>query len=262
MVRGHAVRAAHAQSSREARLAAPHQERECRAGHFLSAAGALRLGRRRAGRAAGDRAARRARPSADAVFQRRCGARARGARSCRRPTGRLERARPSAHPLGASPRRTRIISGCALGVLVVEAALRSGSLITARFALEQGREVFAVPGSPLDPRCRGTNDLIRRGAALTETAEDILAQIEVQLKPAPAGRRDPALEGPEPAPAGEGEVAAARRRVLERLSPSPVPVHGLILESQLTPALTLNHLLELELAGRLERQPGNLVALL
>src|SRR6185437_8300110 len=64
----------------------------------------------------------------------------------------------------------------ALGVLVVEAALRSGSLITARFALEQGREVFAVPGSPLDPRCRGTNDLIRRGAALTETAEDVVAQ--------------------------------------------------------------------------------------
>ena len=160
------------------------------------------------------------------------------------------------------PRRNRIISGCALGVLVIEAALRSGSLITARFALEQGREVFAVPGSPLDPRCRGTNDLIRRGAALTETAEDVLAQIETQLKPAPPARRDHVPAVPEPPPSGDGEVDAARRRILERLSPAPVPVDELIRECQLSPALTLNVLLELELAGRLERQPGNLVALL
>jgi DNA processing protein len=160
------------------------------------------------------------------------------------------------------PRRNRIISGCALGVLVVEAALRSGSLITARFALEQGREVFAVPGSPLDPRCRGTNDLIRRGAALTETAEDVVAQLGGQLATLPAGRPAPLPEARETAPAGDGEVAAARRRVLERLSPTPVPVDELIRECQLTPALTLNVLLELELAGRLERQAGNLVALL
>ena len=160
------------------------------------------------------------------------------------------------------PRRNRVISGCALGVLVVEAALRSGSLITARFALEQGREVFAVPGSPLDPRCRGTNDLIRRGATLTETAEDVLAQIEVQLTPAPGRSPEALADAPPPTSAGDGELASARRRVLERLSPTPVPVDELVRECQLSPALTLNVLLELELAGRLERQAGNLVALL
>ena len=101
----------------------------------------------------------------------------------------------------------------ALGVLVVEAAARSGSLITARFALEQGREVFAVPGSPLDPRCRGANDLLRRGATLTETAEDVLAQLGAAAARAaagawrrePAGRRLESLAGPMAAP---GEPAA------------------------------------------------------
>ena len=91
-------------------------------------------------------------------------------------------------PLGTEPqarhfpRRNRIISGMALGVVVVEAAARSGSLITARLALEQGRDVFAVPGSPLDPRCRGSNDLLRHGATLTESAEDVLAQLGPLLK--------------------------------------------------------------------------------
>jgi len=80
------------------------------------------------------------------------------------------------------PKRNRLISGLALDVLVVEAAQRSGSLITARFALEQGREVFAVPGSPRDPRCHGTNDLIRHGAALTQSADDVMEQMRGMLR--------------------------------------------------------------------------------
>jgi DNA processing protein len=160
------------------------------------------------------------------------------------------------------PRRNRIISGASLGVLVVEAALRSGSLITARFALDQGREVFAVPGSPLDPRCRGTNDLIRRGGTLTESAEDVVAQLEPHLA-APLGERRnrpfeaAAVDGP-----GESELGSARHRVLEHLSPASLAVDELVRQCQLSPAIVLPILLELELAGRLERQPGNQVSLL
>ena len=107
-------------------------------------------------------------------------------------------------PLGTEPqarhfpRRNRIISGMALGVVIVEAAARSGSLITARFALEQGREVFAVPGSPLDPRARGCNDLLRHGATLTETAEDVLSQLAAQLRGVAPPRAVPAMSIPAP----------------------------------------------------------------
>jgi DNA processing protein len=156
------------------------------------------------------------------------------------------------------PRRNRIISGLARGVLVVEAALRSGSLITARFALEQGREVFAVPGSPLDPRCRGCNDLIRRGATLTESAEDVLAQLAGQFAvPVP-----PRSASAEPPAVTSGEMTAAMGHVLERLSPTPVPIDELIRQCQMPPAIVTSVLIELELAGRLERQAGQRVALL
>ena len=169
------------------------------------------------------------------------------------------------------PRRNRIISGMALGVLVVEAAARSGSLITARYALEQGREVFAVPGSPLDPRCRGANDLLRRGATLTETAEDVLTQLGPLVRSAPPPRRPIAPQSP----LAEGHPAAAPRdlagepaadqaaldMVLERLGPSPVAVDELVRQCQLTASAVATLLLELELAGRVERHPGNLVSL-
>jgi DNA processing protein len=158
------------------------------------------------------------------------------------------------------PRRNRLVSGVALGVLVVEAALRSGSLITARFALEQGREVFAVPGSPLDPRCRGTNDLIRRGAHLTESADDVMAELEGHLAP-PLLRAAPAAFEPAPAPPGPAELIGAMARVIERLSPTPVPVDEIIRQCDLPPAVVTAVLLDLELAGRLERQPGHQVAL-
>jgi DNA processing protein len=176
-------------------------------------------------------------------------------------------------PLGTEPqarhfpRRNRLISGMALGVVVVEAAARSGSLITARFALEQGRDVFAVPGSPLDPRCRGSNDLLRHGATLTEGAEDVLSHLGPQLAhPAPPPRR-PSLPPPPvmdwPPARTQAPVAddAALELITERLGPTPVAVDELVRQCHLSAAAVATLLLELELAGRVERHPGNLVSL-
>ncbi|HZS82052.1 MAG TPA: DNA-processing protein DprA [Stellaceae bacterium] len=160
------------------------------------------------------------------------------------------------------PRRNRIISGLAEGIIVVEAAARSGSLITARFALDQGREVFAVPGSPLDPRCRGSNDLIRRGATLTESAEDVLGQLPAALStPRATVRRVAPL--PDPVAPSEPETPdSARARLIERLGPTPVAVDELVRQCQFSAATVVTLLLELELAGRLERHPGNQVSLI
>jgi DNA processing protein len=160
------------------------------------------------------------------------------------------------------PRRNRIISGLSKGVVVVEAALRSGSLITARMAGEQGREVMAVPGSPLDPRCRGTNRLIREGAALIEDAEQIL-EILTGLRHQFIEVEQPLSEIDQPIDfAAEKDVDKTRRDVLGRLGPSPIAVDELLRQCQSSPPVIGQVLLELDLAGRLERHPGNRVSLL
>ncbi len=154
------------------------------------------------------------------------------------------------------PRRNRLISGLSLGVLVIEAAERSGSLITARMALEQGREVFAVPGSPLDPRCRGTNGLIRAGATLTESAQDVLDALAGHLGPRASAPEPPDFDAKPAEIPDEAQLASGRAAVLEALGPTPVTVDELVRECHLSPAVVLTVLLELELAGRLERHPG------
>lgn len=169
---------------------------------------------------------------------------------------------PGLQPRGQDfPRRNRLISGISVGVVVVEAARRSGSLITARFAGEQGREVFAVPGHPLDPRAEGTNKLIKEGASLIESAADVVAVVAPIL-----GRERPPPEGElgdleaEPAPPHEiGDDD--RARVLAALSFSPTDVDEIVRTTGLPSRAVQVVLLELDLAGRLERCGQQRVAL-
>ncbi|TMJ12002.1 MAG: DNA-protecting protein DprA [Alphaproteobacteria bacterium] len=166
-------------------------------------------------------------------------------------------------PPGTEPRarhfpyRNRIIAGLAEGTVVVEAAPKSGSLITARFAADFGREVMAVPGSPLDPRAQGCNQLIREGATLVQNADDVLEALS-PLRPRPFRTRDDRYTPPQAvADAAEGD----RRNVTALLNGTPVPVDELIRQSALPPAVVQTVLLELELAGRLERHAGGKVSL-
>ncbi len=159
------------------------------------------------------------------------------------------------------PRRNRIISGIAPGVIVVEAAKHSGSLITARMALEQGREVFAVPGSPLDPRSAGANALIRDGATLTENADDVLRALSSELTRSRIAKA-PTADLLTPRPSDDAEVEEARRLVMDALSPTPVAVDELVRDCQVSLPVVMTILLELELSGRLERQPGQRVSLI
>lgn len=169
-------------------------------------------------------------------------------------------------PLGKAPqarhfpRRNRIISGLSRGVVVVEASEGSGSLITANYALEQGREIFAVPGSPLDPRAKGTNRLIREGATLIESAHDVLTVLRPILgrdftEPGAAPPRSPT-----DSVATEAEADRIRARVEEALGPAPVEVDELVRQCNSTVSAVLSVLLELELAGRLARHSGNRVS--
>ncbi len=156
------------------------------------------------------------------------------------------------------PRRNRLVSGLSLGIVVVEAAKRSGSLITARLALEQNRDVFAVPGSPLDPRAEGGNLLIQQGAKLITNADDIIEVL---------GSADPArmaLFDAEWRPEdGVCELPAEddRERLMQALSTTPVEVDELIAATGITPGAMQMLLLELDIAGRIEWSSGQLVAL-
>jgi DNA processing protein len=174
---------------------------------------------------------------------------AEGAAISEMPMGHVPRARDF-------PRRNRLISGVSLGVVVVEAALRSGSLITARIAAEQGREVFAVPGSPLDPRAAGTNDLIKQGSTLTTEASDVVNAVE------PIMGRPIELREPDDEPPATEPDASDRTRVVNLLGPSPILLDDLIRMAGTSPAIVRTVLLELELAGRLERHGGGLVSLI
>jgi DNA processing protein len=168
-------------------------------------------------------------------------------------------------PLGHSPRgrdfprRNRVVSGLALGVVIVEAAQRSGSLITARCAADQGRVVFAVPGSPLDPRAHGTNRLIKDGAILVTDAEEIVEALQPMRKQGRPELPDIEEEGGEE-PLRDAEESD-RARVIEALGPTPVEIDTIIRFTGLRPATVHLVLLELDLAGRLERHPGQRVSL-
>ena len=158
------------------------------------------------------------------------------------------------------PRRNRIVAGLALGLVVVEAAQRSGSLISARLAGEMGRLVFAVPGSPLDPRAAGTNGLLKDGAILVTEARDVTEQIAPltgQPLPPPVSLEEPPDFSVTPPPADDD-----RSRVIEALGPVPVGIDEIIGHTGLHPAQVFMILLELDLAGRLERHAGGSVSLL
>ncbi len=189
--------------------------------------------------------------------------------------------RISENPMGQEPQsrhfpqRNRIVSGLSRAVVVVEAAARSGSLITARLALDQGREVMAVPGHPFDARAGGCNQLIRDGALLVRGSSDVLEALGASIRsdgthrdaslppasPRPVNARCDVLPGPPPpAPRPLAETAALHSRILDRLGPSPLAEDQLIRDLALPPARIAPELLSLELEGKIRRQAGGLLS--
>ena len=173
-------------------------------------------------------------------------------------------------PLGTAPqsrhfpRRNRIIVGLSLGCVVVEAAPKSGSLISAGLALDYGRELYAVPGSPLDPRCRGSNDLLRqRHANLVENADDVLRHLpDPPPDLGPTGFAEPSSAWCADVPEAWDQLGAVRDALLRLLSHTPTPVDDLVRRCQFSISAVLAVLTELELAGRVESLPGNRVGLM
>jgi DNA processing protein len=178
--------------------------------------------------------------------------------------------RISENPMGTEPQtrhfpqRNRLIAGLARAVVVVEAAAKSGSLLTARAALDIGREVLAVPGHPMDPRAEGCNHLIRDGATLVRGAADVLAALgATPALPRPAA---PPAAARSAAPAADpprrplADIAAVHGQILARLGPSPLPEDQLIRDLALPPQAVAAELVTLELEGRIERQAGGMLA--
>lgn len=185
---------------------------------------------------------------------------ARGCRISEQPMGLVPQARHF-------PQRNRIVSGLARAVVVVEAAARSGSLITAKNALDQGREVLAVPGHPFDARAAGCNMLLRDGAVLVRSAQDVLEAIGVQghfvaAPPLPIETvevPDP-LPGPVPQRRPLADISAVHSQILARLGPSPLAEDQLIRDLALPPGMLSPALISLELEGRILRQSGGLLS--
>ena len=164
--------------------------------------------------------------------------------------------------VGHFPRRNRLISGLSQGVLVIEAHTKSGSLITAQYAAEQGRDVYAVPGFPLDPRAQGPNRLLKDGAILVQNEEDIFAVLEhtspFALKDLFQQQSAPIVIDTKPEPT---DMEAATEQILENLGAEAIEIDHLIRETHLTASVVHIVLMQLELAGKVERYPGNRVSL-
>lgn len=167
------------------------------------------------------------------------------------------------------PMRNRIISGIANGTAVIEASLKSGSLITAKFAIEQNRDVFAMPGFPLDPRSQGTNSLIKDGAFLLQSAEDIISNIS-SLIPSNSTNTKKSLaefttnDNNFRFQAASDEVIvkdADRKTVIDLLSSTPISIESIISETKMPIAMVYTICLELELAGKISRHPGGRISL-
>jgi len=167
-------------------------------------------------------------------------------------------AKPQSHFF---PRRNRLISGLSKGIIVVEGALKSGSLITARFGNEQGRDVFAVPGSPLDPRCRGTNQLIQQGATLIQSAQDIIDHYQSFFTSQGLRETTSLYSMPPKKLDFEKDNSDLKKQILEKLSYTPISLDELTRQCETRSEYIQSAIIELELAGQVFRSSRNQITL-